>query len=325
MEEKEPDTHSDFFVVSDAGSEEVNGVYKNLDGNSNDNTLNYKMTNREGRTFKLYRSPSEDQSVRYWIIEERHQDYYYLAFSDKKTPPETDWTPYVRGQARPPEVTKVSREVEYELRKRIEHHDSLTTLDLIDQYGKFCETPALKRLYRVLWNEQTPETQQAIKEAAGQSKSKGKKKKRPTIKHRIAIMVQLGVGSSEQTAAQKFEIMVDADTAVRHLKTSISKELGNGPGKGLELMFNGHKILSRETPIDKLGIEKGSIIIALGVKREMNRKNPAGSPSGIRKSALPPLDEAEDQPVSEPDQGSKLPNSTDIDVALKRKKSCAVQ
>jgi len=323
MEEKEPDTHSDFFVVSDAGSEEVNGVYKNLDGNSNDNTLNYKMTNREGRTFKLYRSPSEDQSVRYWIIEERNQDYYYLAFSDKKTPPETDWTPYVRGQARPPEVTKVSREVEYELRKRIENHDSLTTLDLIDQYGKFSETPALKRLYRVLWNEQTPETQQAVKEAAAQSKSKGKKKKRPTIKHKITITVQLGVGPSEQTAAQKFEIMVDADTAVRHLKTSISKELGNGPGKDLELMFNGHKILSRETPINKLGIEKGSTVIALGVKRDMNRKKP--KPSGIRTSALPPLDEAEDQPVSEPDQGSTLPNSTDIDLAPKRKKSCAVQ
>jgi len=326
MEEKEPDMHSDFYVVSDAGSEEVNGVYKNLDGNSNDNTLNYKMTNREGRTFKLYRSPSEDQSVRYWIIEERNQDYYYLAFSDKKTPPETDWTPYVRGEARPPEVTKVPREVEYELRKRIENYDSLTTLDLIDQYGKFCEIPALKRLYRVLWNEQSPETQQAVKAAVqASSKSKGKKKKRPTIKQKITITVQLGVGPSEVTAAQSFELMVNADTAVRFLKQNISKELDNNPGKELELMFNGQKILSRETAINKLGIEKGSTVIALGVKREMHRKKPAGGQSGLRKSALPPLEEIEDQPASKPDQGLSAANSTDIDGTPKSKKSCAIQ
>jgi len=325
MEEKEAGTHSDFYVVSDAGSDEVNGVYKNLDGNCNDNTLNYKMTNKDGRTFKLYRSPSEDQSVRYWIIEERNQDYYYLAFSDKKTPPEADWTPYVRGKTPQPEVTKVSREVEYELRKRIENHDSLTTLDLIDQYGTFCETPALKRLYRVLWNEQTPQTQLAVKKAAAQSKSKGKKNKRPTIKQRITITVQLGVGPSEQTAAESFKLVVDADSAVRFLKQSIAKELGYGPKKALELMFDGHKILSRETKINKLGIQKNSTVIALGVKREMNRTKPAGNSGGLRKSALPPLDETEDQPMSEPDQGSTAANSRDIDLEPQGKKSCAVQ
>jgi len=321
MDEKEPDMqHSDFFVVSDAGSTEVNGVYKNLDGNSNDDTLNYKMTNREGRTFKLYRSPSEDQSVRYWIIEERNKDYYYLAFSDKKTPPETDWTPYVSGKARPPEVTKVPREVEYELRTRIENHDSLTTLDLIDQYGKYCERPALKRLYRVLWEEQPTDTKQAVKAAAqALAKSKGKKKKTSQIKPKITITVQLGVGPSDVTAAQSFELMINADTTVRFLKQKISD---NKQGKELELMFNGHKILSRETQINKLGIVKGSTIIALGAKRDNARKKPAPGQSGVRKSALPPLDEVEDQPG---DQGSQATHSQDIDITPQTKKSCAIQ
>jgi len=321
MEEKDPDLHSDFFVVSEAGSKEVNGVYKNLDGNSNDNTLNYKMTNKEGRTFKLYRSPSEDLSVRYWIIEERNQDYYYLAFSDKKIPPETDWTPYVSGKARPPEVMKVSREVEYELRRRIENYDSFSTLDLIDQYGSYCETPALKKLYRVLWEEQSPETQQATKDAA-QALSRAKKKKIPTIKQKITITVQLGVGPSDVTAAQSFELMVNADTPVHFLKENIAKKLGNDTGKDLELMFNGHKILSREARINKLGIVKGGTIIALGVKKEAPRTKPAaGGQSGLRKSALPPLDEVEDQPVS-PDQGSSV---RDIDITPQSKKSCVIQ
>jgi len=308
---------SDFFVVSDAGSPEVNGIYKNLDGNSNDNTLNYKMTNRDGRTFKLYRSPSEDQSVRYWIIEERNQDYYYLAFSDKKIPPEDGWTPYIAGQARPPEVTKVPREVEYELRTRIDHLETLTTLDLIDQYGKYCLTPALKRLYRVLWDEQPPETKQAVKAAQqALAKAKGKKKKTPTIKQKISITVQFGGG--DVGATQSIDIMITADTVVHFLLQSISKQLDKAPGKDLELMFNGHKILSKQAPIDKLGIVKGSTVIALGVKPELPRKKPAGS--GLRKSALPPLDEADDQP----DKAEEASN-VGFNDSPKSQKSCAIQ
>jgi len=320
MESKEQDAQCDFFVVSDAGSPEVNGVYKNLDGNSNDNTLNYKMRNREGRTFKLYRSPSEDQSVRYWIIEERNKDYYYLAFSDKDTPPEDGWTPYVAGQARPPEVTKVPREVEYELRTRIEHHDSLTTLDLIDQYGKYCPTAALKRLYRVLWEEQSPETKAAVKAAAqALAKSKGKKKKTPTIKQKVSITVQLGGRPSEVSAAQSFDLMITADTVVHFLLQNISKHLDKVPGKELEIMFNGQKILSRQAPINKLGIGKGSTVIALGVKPDLPRKKPAGS--GLRKSALPPLDEAESQPEKPEDTS----NTGSNDQRRNNSKSCEIQ
>jgi len=325
IEEKEPEMQSDFFVVSDAGSKEVNGVYKNLDGNSNDNTLNYKMKNREGRTFKLYRSPSEDQSVRYWIIEERNADYYYLAFSDHKIPPETNWTPYVRGQARPPEVTKVPREVEYELRTRIENKDSLTTLDLIDQYGKWCETPALKRLYRVLWEEQPPELKEAVKVAArALARSKSKKRKTPMIKQKITIKIQLGIDSSEGEAAKCFELMINADTIVRFLKQNIAKQLNMEPDRNLELMFNGHKVLSREAQINKLGIGKGSKVIVLDVKSEISRATPAGQ-TGLRKSALPPLDEVDDQPVSPSDQGPSAANSSDIGITPKSKKGCAIQ
>jgi len=303
MDSKNSNVDSDFFVVSDAGSPEVNGVYKNLDGNSNDNTLNYKMTNRDGRMFKLYRSPSEDQSVRYWIIEERNKDYYYLAFSDKDIPPEKEWTPYVAGKARPPEVTKVPPEVENELRTRIEHYDSLTTLDLIDQYGKYCPTPTLKKLYRVLWEEQPPETKRAVKAAAqSMGKAKGKRKKTPTIKQKISITVQLGVSPSSVTAAQSIDLTITADTLVHFLIKKISMQLETLPGKHLELMFNGHKILSTKAAINKLGIRKGSIVIALGVKPELPRSK-SGNNSGLRKSALPPLDEAEDEP-GKPEEAS---------------------
>jgi len=327
MDEKEPDMQSDFFVVSDAGSKEVNGVYKNLDGNINDNTLNYKMTNREGRTFKLYRSPSEDQSVRYWIIEERNKDYYYLAFCDDMTPPVSNWTPYIRGQAESPEVTKVPREVEYELRTRIEHQDSLSTLDLIDQYGNYCETQALKRLYRVIWDEQPPELKEAVKDAA-QALAKSKRKKKPLIKQKITITVQLGVSPSESLdvkEAKCFELMINADTNVRILKQNIAKQINQESWKDIELMFMNHKILSREAQINKLGILKGSKVVALGVKSESSRNKSAGGRSGERKSALPPLDEEADTPVSTSDQGPSAENSKDININPESRKSCAIQ
>jgi len=285
---------SDFFVVSDAGSTEVNGVYKNLDGNSNDETLNYKMTNNEGRTFKLYRSPSEDQTVRYWIIEERNKDYFYLAFSDEDTPPEDDWRPYVAGKGHPPCVTKVPKKVEWEIRTRLEHHDSFSTLDLINQYGQYCPTPALKRLYRVLWDVQPPETKKAA-EMAKLTKSKRKKKKTAEIKQKITITVQLGQWNKhERKGVKTIDVLVTFDTLVRLLMESISKKVNIKAGQNLELMLSGHKILSKEAPINSLGITKGSVVTALGVDTESPQKRHGSGASG-RKSAMPPLQEVEDQ------------------------------
>jgi len=307
MESKEEKLlKSDFFVVSDAGSTEVIGVYKNLDGNSNDDTLNYKMINREGRTFKLYRSPSEDQTVRYWVIEERNLDYFYLAFSDADTPPEDGWKPYIAGKGHPPYVTKVPRKVEYEIRTRLEHCDSFSTLDLINQYGQYCSTVALKRLYRVLWAEQTPETKEAA-EKAKLAKSKRKRKKVPEIRQKITITVQLGLdcpnflptsksGQEVLKGANTFELMVTFDTLVRLLMESISKQVTLKPGKKLELMVNGHEVLSKEVQINSLGIMKGSVVIALGVEAALSHnKNIAGNYNGVRKTAMPPLEEVEDQ------------------------------
>jgi len=295
---------SDFFVVSDAGSTEVIGVYKNLDGNSNDETLNYKMT-KHGRTFKLYRSPSEDQTVRYWIIEERNLDYFYLAFSDADTPPEEDWKPYIAGKGHPPYVTKVPRKVEYEIRTRLEHQDSFSTLDLINQYGQYCPTVALKRLYRVLWAEQSPETKEAA-EKAKLAKSKRKRKKVPEIKQKITITIQLGLDSSNILPTSKnaskglkdvqtFELMVTYDTLVRLLMESISKQVSLKPGNELELVVNGHEILSKEVQINSLGITKGSVVIALGAESALPQNKKHASNTGVRKSAMPPLEEVDDQ------------------------------
>lgn len=310
---------SDFYVVSDAGSTEVNGVYKNHDGNSNDDTLNYKMTNAEGRTFKLYRSPSEDQSVRYWIIEERNKDYYYLAFSNDDKPPEEDWRPYIAGQGRPPYVTKVPRRVENEIRTRLEHKDSFSTLDLISQYGEHCATKSLRRLYRVVWDEQSPETKKAT-EVAKVAKSKRKKKKKTTsIKPKITIKVQLGVGSDTQDA-QTFDLMITFDAAVRLLIGSIAKQVTKESGKNLEIMFMGHKILSGEAPINSLGITKGSCVIALGVQTELPEKKPASSNAGVRKPALPPLDEADDQPKDQT-SSAVVPSNEQIQEPSRR---CAI-
>jgi len=285
---------SDFFVVSDAGSSEVNGVYKNLDGNSNDETLNYKMTNNEGRTFKLYRSPSEDQTVRYWIIEERNLDYFYLAFSNDDTPPEDDWRPYVAGKGHPPYVTRVPRKVEWEIKTRLEHHDSFSTLDLINQYGQYCPTVALKRLYRVLWDVQSPETKKAA-EMAKLTKSKRKKKKAAEIKQKVTVTVQLGQwGKHDRKGAKTIDVIVTFDTLVRLLMESISKKVNIKAGQNLELIVNGHKILSKEAPINSLGITKGSVVTALGVDTEAPQKRHGSSTTG-RKSAMPPLQEVEDQ------------------------------
>jgi len=281
----------DVFVVSDAGSTEVNGVYKNLDGNSNDETLNFKMTNREGRTFKLYRSPSEDQTVRYWIIEERNMDYFYLAFSDADTPPEEEWKSYVAGKGHPPFVTRVPRKVEYEIRTRLEHLDSFSTLDLINQYGKYCPAVALKRLYRVLWAEQSPEKKEAA-EKAKYEKSKRKKKKVAEIKQQIPITVQLGLDVKD---SQTFELMVTFDTLVRLLMDSLSKQVSLKPGAELELIVNGHEVLSKEVCINSLGIKKNSVVIALGVEEALPQKKRHAGNTGVRKSALPALEEVEDQ------------------------------
>jgi len=281
---------SDYFVVSDAGSTEVNGVYKNLDGNSNDETLNYKMKNNAGRVFKLYRSPSEDQTVRYWIIEERNLDYYYLAFSDGDYPPEDDWKPYSAGQGQPPHVTRVPRKVEYEIRTRLEHIDSFSTLDLISQYGQYCSTTALKRLYRVLWDVQSDETKKKG-EIAKLTKSKRKKKKTAEIKQRITITVQLGLSATKNQRMETLNVSVVYDTLVRLLMESISKKVNVKPGHVLELMVNGHIILSKEAPITSLGITKGTVVIALGVESTL----PQNKKHSLRTSSMPPLEEVESQ------------------------------
>jgi len=287
---QEEQVKSDFFVVSDAGSKEVNGVYKNLDGNSNDETLNYKMTNNAGRTFKLYRSPSEDQTVRYWIIEERNLDYYYLAFSAADFPPEDEWKPYSAGQGQPPHVTRVPRKVEYEIRTRLEHIDSFSTLDLISQYGQYCPTEALKRLYRVLWDVQSDETKKKG-ELAKLTKSKRKKKKTAEIKQKITLTVQLGLSTSKTQRMETLNVTVTYDTLVRLLMESISKKVNIKPGRALELMVNGHIILSKEAPINSLGITKGTVVIALGVETTL----PQNKKHSVRTSSMPPLEEAESQ------------------------------
>jgi len=264
-ENKEPSIHPYFFVVSNAGSQEVNGVYKNLDENSNDGTLNYKMINSDGKTFKLYRTPSEDRSLRYWILEERNKEYYYMVVDAGDIPPEMGWMPYIAGQPTAPEVTRIPREVELELRTRIELKDSLTTLDLTTEYGEYCPIEALKRLYRVLWEEQSPEAQEATRLAMAKEKAKVKKKKQK-VKPKITVMVNLGGNVPDES--ESFELTVAFDAIVWFLKKVIAKRLELWSGSRIELMLNGSRILSNRACINKLGIIKGSSVYVLVRNRD---------------------------------------------------------
>merc|ERR1719471_2561537 len=110
---------------------------------------------RKARTYKLYRSLSEDQSVRYWILEERNRDYYYLVTSGDDFPPATNWITYGRGVTPCPTVSTIPEMVETELRTRIENQDTLSTLDLSNEYQAYnCTTNELKRAYMAIWAEQ---------------------------------------------------------------------------------------------------------------------------------------------------------------------------
>jgi len=282
----EPGIHPYFFVVSNAGSREVNGVYKNLDENSNDGTLNYKMINSEGKTFKLYRTPSEDRSMRYWILEERNKEYYYMVVNDGDIPPEVGWSPYIAGQPMAPEVTRIPREVELELRTRIELQDSLTTLDLTTEYGEYCPVEALKRLYRVLWEEQSPEAQEAARLALAKEKAKTKKKKQK-VKPKITVIINLG--GNVPNESQSFELTVAFDAIVWFLKKVIAKRLDLWSESRVELMLNGSRILSNRASINKLGIRKGSSVWVL-------LKNRDGR--GLSQISLPSMPSPEHNPVS---------------------------
>jgi len=311
------------YVVSNAGAREVIGVYKNLDGNSNDGTWNYKMKDAMGRIFKLYRSPSEDHTLRYWIIEERNKDYFYLSISGDETPPEQEWTAYVSGKGRPPLVTKVSGDLAYELQTRLENQDSFSTLDLINQYGHECTTDALKRLYRVLWETMAPEKRRASEIAKKQAKhakmsSRNKKKKLRTIQKKITINVQLVDVSYHVEAVPTFQLTITFDTSVQRLIDKIADHLDLDPTKILELMVNGHKILSREARINNLGIGRDSTIIALGVEELHQTKS--GDIEEISKSALHQIAELENaSKYIEPYASIQLPRPK-RDAA-----SCAIQ
>jgi len=293
----------DHFCVSDAGSPEVNGIYKNLDGNSNDNTLNYKLVKPGGgSTFKLYRSPSEDQSVRYWIIEERNKDYFYLAICKNNLPPQNGWTPYVAGKPKPPEVTSIPREVEQELRTRIENKDMITTLDLTNEYGAHCPTDNLKRAYKVIWQEQPEDVQKAIKAEAASKK----KRKKPitTVKRKIQLTIQVGLGGSSEVSKQtNFQITVPYDAIVHYLKETIANRYDQS-APDIKLMFKGHKILSDQAALEKLGIGKGSTVIALGVNQ-----GGAGKRTNTKRRGNPGL------PVLDEDAAPSKEDNADLGLA----------
>jgi len=266
---KKPRQHPYFFVISNAGSLEVNGVYKNLDKKSNDGTLNYKMINSEGRAFKLYRTPSEDRTLRYWMIEERSKEYFYMVVDDGDNPPEFGWKPYIAGKPTPPMVTRIPTEVELELRKRIELGDSLTTLDLATEYGEYCPLEALKRLYRVLWKESL-QAHEAVREAMA------KRRKKSKVKPKIVLIINLGGCVPDES--QSFELTITFDAIVYFLKKEIAKRLDLWSGSCVELLQNRIRILSNRASIDKLGIRMGSSLFVLS-------KNKFGS--GLSQISLP--------------------------------------
>jgi len=293
FKENEPvGVHPWFFLVCGAGSDEVNGVYKNLDANVNDNTFNYKMVNNTGQIFKLYRTPSEDGTKRYWMIEERNKDYYYMVEDGGDLPPETGWVPYMAGQLNEPEVTKIPREVEVELRTRIELQDTLTTLDLTTEYGEYCPTVALKRLYLVLWLEQSPEAQAATRRSMAKAKADSKKKKQKP-KPKINVTISLGK-TDPKKPSRSFQLNVTFDAIVWYIKKLIAQRLALISEQQIELLLNGNRILSDRGHIDKLGIRAGAILLAL------NRESESGG-NGL----LTPFS----QPIREIDRSNSMYSS----------------
>lgn len=290
MDNKESQTNSVVFLVIGAGSQDVNGIYRNLDEGS----LSYQMKNSSGRTFELCHSLSEDQSIRNWILKEHDKDNFYKAVDEVKSP-ESDWISDGVGQEPPPNVHRIPRDLEYELKTRLSNLDLLSTLDLSSQYKKYCQPPALKKLYIFLWNELPPEIKEAAKAASKKKKTPRKKK---TIQRKVTLKIQLGHIPSYGRKGKSFNMMVTFNTSVQHLMDNIAKQVSKEPGKAMELIHKGNKILSKLATINILGIQRGSTIIVLGVKPELQKKgvqimtDNKNRPKKVY--TLPPLEESED-------------------------------
>jgi len=307
MESKEPQVHSDVFLVSGAGNEDVNGIYRNVDGGINEGALIYNMTNSTGETFELCLSACEVQGGQNWIIKEHNKDHLYKAQANGDFPAESDWVPDGVGQEPSPNVKRIPSDLEHELKTRLINLEMLSTLDLCDQYERYCKPSVLKKLYKFLWSELTEEVQEAVKAA---KKNKQKPVKKNTIKKKIQIVVQLGVTPLDGSKGQSFNMMLTFNTLVQFLLENIAPKVSKEPGKDMVLMFNGHKILSKMTHINALGIEKGSTIIVLGVKSKLQGKGlqrMVASPSRRPKksSSMAPLEESESNHIQEEDEKEK--------------------
>jgi len=297
MDNKESQEYSDpvVFLVSGAGSTVVNGVYRNLEGSSNKGLLNYQMKNSSGETFKLYYSQSEDQSVRNWILKEQDKENFYKTVDNVASPQESGWISDGIGQEPSPNVHRIPRDLAHELKTRLLNSDLLSTLDLGSQYQKYCKPSVLKKLYIDLWSELTKEIQEA---ARAESKKKKNPVKKKTIERKITLTVQLGLSPGNGRRAKSFKMMITFNTSVQHLMDNIAKQVSKEPGKAMELMYNGNKILSKLAAINKLGIQRGSTIVVLGVKPELQKKGVQimtdNKPRTKKAYTLPPLEESED-------------------------------
>jgi len=325
MENKESHTHPDVFLVSGAGSSDVNGIYRSNNRSMNHGALNYCMTNSNAMIFQLCLSPSLDHGVRNWIIQKKTgtKDVFYKASPNGKSPSECDWTLDGVGQEPSPSVLSVSKDVEHELKTRLVNLELLSTLDLCEQYEAYCKASALKKLYMALWRELPKKTQEAAKEA---SKTKREPAKKKTITQKITIAVQLGLVPRPGRTTQGFNMMVTFNSLVLHLKESIANQVTKETGKEMELIFNGHKILSKLANINKLGIEKGSTIVVLGVKSQVQGKGlqimGGNNIRPKRTSQLPALQECESnnfQEEDEKDRSLQVPKVSD-----EQRKSCAI-
>jgi len=145
----------------------------------------------------------------------------------------------------------------------------LTTLDLTTEYGEYCPLEALKRLYRVLWQESC-RAREGVREVEAKTRNKSK------VKPRIVLIINVGGCVPEES--QSFELTVTFDAIVYFLKKAIAKRLDLWSGSCVELLHNGRRILSNRASIDKLGIRAGSSLFAL-------EKNQFGS--GFRQITLP--------------------------------------
>jgi len=272
-------------------------------------------------TFELCLSPSLDNAVRNWIIRKQKdpEGVFYKAPSKGTLPPECDWILDGVGQEPSPNVHSVSKDVEHELKTRLTNLELLSTLDLCEQYEAHCKATVLKKIYMALWRELPKETQEAAKEA---SKKKPKPVTQKRITQKITIVVQVGLQPPQGRTAQSFNMMVTFNTLVLHLKESIANQVIKETGKEMELIFNGHKILSKLANIDKLGIEKGSTIVVLGVKSQVPGKGLqkiGGTGMKPKKSTLLPILQESRSDIFQEEEKDR--SST---VSNKQRKSCVI-